>query len=93
MSVMLEIGDAAVVDPVEHLLGAQLGLFGIQPGFGQNFGEARAGADQVHAAILARGDVARGNNRVDVAGMGMGAAGGAADAVLSGFGLQAWARA
>jgi hypothetical protein len=40
---------------VEHLLGAQLGGLGIEPGFLEQRGDLRAGqADQIDLAILAR---------------------------------------
>ena len=64
----LEIGDAAVVEPVEHLLGAQLGGLGVEARFLEEFADARAGeADEVDATIGARRDVARGGHRVDEA--------------------------
>jgi hypothetical protein len=65
----IEIGDAAMVQPVENLLGAQLRRLGVQPGFGEQFGDARAGkTDQIDAPVSAWRNVARNGNRIDVSG-------------------------
>jgi hypothetical protein len=48
-------GHAAMIEPVEHLLGAQSGGLGVEPGFLEQRGDLRAGqTDQVDPAILAR---------------------------------------
>jgi hypothetical protein len=65
----LEIGHAAMIEPVEDLLGAQLRLLGVQP---RRF-QLRADllprqAEQVDAPILARGDGARHGHGVDMSG-------------------------
>jgi hypothetical protein len=52
---------AAVIDPMPHLLGAQLGRLGIQPGLDQHGADRVARqADQVDPAIGARAASARG---------------------------------
>jgi hypothetical protein len=54
---------------VEHLLGAQLCLARIQARRLEQFGDPLARqSDQVNAAILTRGDVARHRKRVDMPG-------------------------
>ena len=69
-----EFGDAAMVEPVVHLLGAQLGGLGIEPGLREQFHDALLGqADQIDAAIFARSDAinkagARHGNGIGVAG-------------------------
>ena len=64
-----EIGDAAMVEPVEYLFRAQLGLPCVQPCGCEQFGNARLGQpDQIHAPILARRYVTRDGNRVHLPG-------------------------
>ena len=64
-----EIGDAAMIEPVEHLLGAQLGLLRVETRLGQQFANTLLGqTDQVHAAIFARRDVTRDGYRVHLPG-------------------------
>ena len=65
----LEFGDTAMVEPVKHLLGAQLGLLGFEPGLFEQFADAVLGqADEVHAAIGARRDITRDGYRVYLPG-------------------------
>ena len=63
----VEVGDAAVVEPMEHLLGSQPGGLGIKPGYLEQFGDPLFGqADQIYAAVLTRGYVARGGNGIEL---------------------------
>ena len=60
-----KFGDAAVIQPMIDLLGAQPGRLGIKARCGEQLGNARARhADQVDAPIRARGDVAGGGHGV-----------------------------
>ena len=64
----VKIGDAAVIEPVEHLFRAQFGLTRVEPCFFEQFTDARAGeANKVNATIFARRDVTRDGNRVHLA--------------------------
>ncbi len=62
-----EFGFAAMVDPVEHLLGAQFGLFRVESGLAEQIHDLALGeAEQVDTAIGARRDVTRDGNGVDL---------------------------
>ena len=64
-----EIGHAAMVEPVEDLLGTQFRLLGVEARFVEKFANTVLGqTDQVHAAVFARRDVTRDGNRVDLPG-------------------------
>ena len=65
----LELGHTAMVEPVEHLLGAQLGRLGVESRLGEQFGDPRAGEpDEVDPPIFARSNFARHSDRIDLSG-------------------------